>query len=205
MREEHSESLTRPSLLVRLRDGADEQAWRTFVTTYAPLVYGCCRKHGLQDADAADLAQDVLTQIVHSMRTFEYRPERGRFRDWLWTLTQHRVQRFRSRQQKERSIPDPAATFALLSAPGGPDPEWVAEFNAHILRIALQRVRPLFEAATWQAFEGTWRDDRPSLEMAAETGLPIDAVYAAKSRVLKRLREEILLLAEDVPLFVPLG
>jgi RNA polymerase sigma-70 factor (ECF subfamily) len=202
MTEEQSASGTRPSLLVRLRDVADADAWQTFVTTYAPLVYSACRKHGLQDADAADLAQEVLTQVVRSMRTFEYQPERGRFRDWLWIVTRHRIARFEARRRHEVVT---AGAEALVQTAGEPDPAWVADFNAQVLRVALQRIRPHFEAITWDAFEGTWRDDRPAPEVAAATGLPIDSVYAAKSRILKRLREEILILAADVPLYVPLS
>src|SRR5262249_31077933 len=157
---------TRPSLLLRLRDAADAEAWRTFVTTYAPLVYAACRKHGLQDADAADLTQEVLAQTVRSMRTFEYRPERGRFRDWLWTVTHHRVTHLLRRQRQEQLAQNGAADAALLPAPGGADPAWVADFNAHVLAVALQRIRPLFEAPTWRAFEATWGEGRPASEVA---------------------------------------
>ncbi len=77
---------TRPSLLARVRDVRDADAWQTFVTLYAPLVYRYVRQRGLQDADAADLTQDVMSAVARSIRTFEYRPERGRFRDWLRTI-----------------------------------------------------------------------------------------------------------------------
>lgn len=191
---------TRPSLLGRIRDPADAESWAVFVRTYTPLVYGYCRKRGLQDADAADVAQDVLSQVARSIRGFEYDPARGRFRDWLGTLTRHRLARFFARRPRPDAVPD------LDGRPNAadPDPDWDAAFNAQILRAALDRARPAFEPATWRAFELTWQENRPAGEAARETGLAVDAVYAAKSRVLKRLREEVLLLAEDVPQFVPL-
>jgi len=195
---------THPSLLVRLRDAQDAEAWRLFVATYAPLVYGACRREHLQDADAADVAQDVMVQVARTMRTFEYDRGRGRFRDWLWTVTRHRITRFQAKMNQERAVRTSEGADALLMCTMTPDPEWIAEFNAQVLRVALERVRPLFEAATWHAFERTWSQDQPPLEVAAELGLPIEGIYAARSRVLKRLREEILLLAEDVPEFVPL-
>src|SRR5881275_2228178 len=85
---------TRPSLLVRLRDARDELAWSQFVEVYAPLVYGYARKHGLQDADAADLTQDVLQSVAGAVRRLDYDPQRGSFRGWLFTVVRNRFRNF---------------------------------------------------------------------------------------------------------------
>ncbi len=69
--------LTRATLLLRLRDPHDEAAWTEFVDLYAPLVYGYARKQGLQDADAADLTQDVLGAIAGAVSRLEYDPARS--------------------------------------------------------------------------------------------------------------------------------
>jgi RNA polymerase sigma-70 factor (ECF subfamily) len=196
---------TRPSLLVRIKDARDDDAWATFVQTYAPLVYGYCRRRGLQASDAADVVQEVMAKVARSMRAFDYRPDRGRFRDWLGTLT-HRtlLNHLRAGRRAARGeggdepSPEPAE-------PESPGPAWAEEFHARVLRVALERIRPHFEPATWRAFERAWVDGRPAAEVADELGLPIDAVYSAKSRALKRLREEVLALAEDLPLAAPLG
>lgn len=202
MSESESTLHTRPSLLVRLRDAGDGDSWRTFVDIYAPLIYRWCRRHGPQDADAADLTQDVLAEVVRCIRSFEYQPQRGRFRDWLGTVTRRRLGRFFERSGRATAGGD---ALAQCSAAAPPDAEWTAEFNAHILRIALDRIRPHFEAATWRAFELAWIENRSALETADVLGLPIEKVYVAKSRILKRLEEEVLALAEDLPQFVPLG
>src|SRR5437868_3868297 len=83
-----------------------------------------------------------------------------------------------------------------------PGPAWAEEFHAQILRAALDQIRPSFEPATWRAFERVWIDSRPAAEVAIELGVPIDAVYVAKSRALKRLHAAIVELAEDLPLAV---
>src|SRR5947208_6425875 len=83
--------ITRPSLLVRLRDARDELAWSQFVELYAPLVYGFARKHGLQDADAADLTQEVLQAVSGGIRRFDYDPRRGSFRGWLFTVVRNKL------------------------------------------------------------------------------------------------------------------
>lgn len=191
-----SELQTRASLLGRLRDGTDAHSWETFVQVYAPLVYGYARKRGLQDADAGDVAQEVLTEVAKSMRSFEYQPERGRFRDWLGTVTRRRLARFFNKQPVQTLADEPNDTS---------DAEWSSEFQDHLLRVALERIEPNFEPINWQAFCRTWLDHRPAPEVAAELGITPATVYVAKSRGLQRLREELLALAEDMPQFVPLG
>src|SRR5262245_44373845 len=89
---------TRASLLVRLRDPRDGDAWRLFADTYVPLVYGHLRRHGLQEADAADVAQEVLTQVARSIGGFDYQPERGRFRGWLGAVVRSKLARFFKQQ-----------------------------------------------------------------------------------------------------------
>src|SRR5437763_1051653 len=86
--------VTRPSLLVRIRDSRDREAWSQFVDVYAPLVYGFARKRGLQDADAADLSQDVLRAVAGAAARFEYDPERGSFRGWLLTVVRNKLRNF---------------------------------------------------------------------------------------------------------------
>src|SRR5579872_5973841 len=91
---------TCPSLLVRLRDSQDHDAWAGFVNVYGPLLYGFARKQGLQDADAADLMQDTLRVVAGAVRQLEYDPQRGSFRAWLFTVFRNQLLRFRSRQDR---------------------------------------------------------------------------------------------------------
>jgi RNA polymerase sigma-70 factor (ECF subfamily) len=205
MEQPSGEDVTRPSLLIRLRDHADAEAWRMFALTYAPLVYAYCRKKGLQDADAADVTQDVLKQVSQSVRGFTYDQEKGRFRDWLRTVARNKVLRFLGRKQNGDAGGLAPAEMVEDVAEGTADAEWADDFHAHILKVALEQIRPRFEEATWQAFERTWIAGAEPRTVATDVGLAIDQVYAAKSRVLKSLRAQILMLAEDLPPFVPLG
>jgi RNA polymerase sigma-70 factor (ECF subfamily) len=198
----HADSGTRASLLVRLRDAADSASWQTFVDTYGPLLYHYCRRRGLQDADAADVTQDAMAEVVRAIRTFDYRPEVGRFRDWLGTLVFRRLARFRERQDRREAAAGSDTTIQQALAPAA-DAEWADEFNAQLLRVALERVQVHFEPSTWRAFERVWLDNVAAPEVARELGVAIANVYLAKSRVLKRLEEEILMLAEDAPQLLP--
>ena len=193
---------TKPSLLLRIRDAGDTLSWGEFTEVYAPLIRGYCLRRGLQDADAADVSQEVLSQVARSIGTFEYEPGRGRFRDWLGTVTRHKIVRFL--EVKGRNVQAgwgdlSAAEFATR----GDDPEWSSAFHARVLESALVRIRDEFESTTWEAFERVWGGDRPAPEVARSLNMTIDAVYAAKSRVLRRLREEVLVLADDLPCGLP--
>ena len=193
---------TPPSLLLRLRDVEDAAAWQTFVDVYAPLIYRYCRRHRLQDADATDVTQEVLTQVARSIRTFEYQPEAAaafatgsarshaiacaascRKRDGRCGPGRRRCGRGPRRGRRARGGHRLDGPIQRAPAAGGPG-----------------CIRPHFEETTWQTFQEVWLHDRPVAAVAEEVGIAVASVYVAKSRVLKRsAQEEILLLAEDVP------
>lgn len=181
---------TRPSLLLRLRDADDAEAWRTFVKIYVPLVYGFARRHGLQDADAADLTQEVLGEVCRSIRSFKYEPARGRFRDWLFVITRRRFGRFLERRARSHAMATTEYELERIED-DRIEAEWQDAFHSRVLRVALERIQPSFQPQTWRAFECVWLENRSAIETATELSLAIDAVYTAKSRVLKRLSEEV--------------
>ena len=85
---------TKPSLLLRIRDATDSASWNEFAEIYGPIIRSYCRRRGLQPTDADDVVQEILTRVARSIGTFEYEPGRGRFRDWLGTVTRNRITRF---------------------------------------------------------------------------------------------------------------
>jgi RNA polymerase sigma-70 factor (ECF subfamily) len=192
-------------LLLRLREPHDVEAWQTFVDIYGPLIYRWCRGRDLQDADAAEVTQEVLLQVCRSIHKFEYRPEHGRFRDWLGTVTQNKIRRFFRKRAGEVPVWNNTDLGNVLErmASAEQDAEWTEQFNEHILATALARIRPHFEEQTWRAFELTWLENCPAAQVAQELGQRTDWVYLSKWRVLKRLQELVQELAEDQPRFVP--
>lgn len=199
MSEQSSYSQTSSSLLLRIRDPQDAKAWETFATTYAPLVYGFCRRRGLQGADADDVTQEVFSRLSRTIRGFQYEPARGRFRDWLGTVVHHEICRFLTRGRRHTG--SGGGENAELEQPvaDAVGPEWEEHFHTHILATALDQIRSQFEPQTWQAFELVWIRDRSSSSVAAELNMNVAAVYVAKSRVLRRLREKVLELSEEIP------
>src|SRR6266481_6560979 len=118
---------TRASLLLRLRDPRDGAAWTQFVDLYGPLVYGYARKQGLQDADAADLSQDVLGAVAGAVGRLEYDPLRGAFRNWLFTVVRRKLSNWRRTRRNRPDGGNHSATDRSLeqcSVPGGVEAEW---------------------------------------------------------------------------------
>lgn len=187
--------LTRVTLLNRLKDGADADAWREFVHLYGPVVYGFARKRGLQDADAADLTQAVLRQVAAHVGSLEYDPRRGTFRGWLFTIVRNRLRDFlRQPRQLYQGSGSPKVQGLLESLPG-PEPEeteaWEREYRLGLLAWAAEQVRPQVREKTWQAFWQTAVDGRPGAEVARALGLTPAAVYLARGRVMARLRAAV--------------
>jgi RNA polymerase sigma factor (sigma-70 family) len=189
---------TRPSLLVRLRDGADADAWRLFVDLYGPLVYGLARKHGLQDADAADLTQDVFGSVAGAVRSLDYDPRRGSFRGWLYTVARNRLRDFQRRQQARGSGDTDVQEFLEEHpAPPEPDPDWDRDYERRAFAWAAEQAKVEFRENTWRAFWLTAVEGRSSEEAGRELGMSLGAVQVAKSRVLARLKEIVRPLLEE--------
>ena len=187
--------VTRPSLILRLRDASDHDAWRQFIDLYAPLVYGFARKRGLQDADAADLMQDVLRSVSGAAGRLDYDPRRGTFRGWLYTIARNKVYNFLDRRRRQvRGSGDTDVREQLESAPannGEDSGEWDRDFELRLFKQASADVNSEFRANTWEAFWKTAVDGQSSEEVAKALKMSVGAVYVAKSRVLSRLRERV--------------
>jgi RNA polymerase sigma-70 factor (ECF subfamily) len=182
---------TRASLLVRLRDPQDESAWIQFVDLYAPLVYGYARKQGLQDADAADLCQDVLSAVAAAVSRLEYDPKRGAFRNWLFTVVRRRLLNWRRAERHRLHAGKDVDTQRLLKqwpAPDAQDADWQTEWEEGLFAWACTQVRRDVSEVTWQAFWRTAIEDQPGKQVARDLGLSVAAVYGARSRVLARLK-----------------
>jgi RNA polymerase sigma-70 factor (ECF subfamily) len=186
---------TSASLLERLRHQGDAADWERLVGLYTPLLRGWLRRHEVPDGEVDDLVQEVLAVLVRELPHFQYDPGRGSFRAWLRTVTAHRLRNFwRSRRHHPPAAggSDPARRLEELEDPhSGLSREWEREHDRHVAHRLLELIEPDFEAATWQAFRRLALDGAPAAEVATELGLSLNAVYLARYRVLRRLREEM--------------
>ena len=186
--------LTRVSLLVRIRDGKNESAWQEFVKLYGPVIFGFARKRGLQDADAADLMQDVLRSVSSAIGRLDYDRSQGTFRGWLFTITRNKVYNFLSaRRVRPQGSGDTTTNMLLNEQPDTDDGSdaWEMEYQRRVASIAMDHVKSEFQETTWQAFWLTAVDGLLAADASKQTGLSTGAVYVAKSRVLARLKQEV--------------
>jgi RNA polymerase sigma factor (sigma-70 family) len=180
---------TSPSLLFDVRDPEDEQAWEEFHARYSPMIRGWCRQWFPREAD--DMVQEVMGELVFIMRTYTYKPEKGRFRGWLKTVTHNLMARLK--RSSKRVFVD---TEALDGAEAGTD-LWErlgAEYDLEVLAKAKENVRGCVEPRTWSAYVETAEQLRRPAEVAKELGMKVGAVYQAKCQVLNLLRQEVKIL-----------
>ena len=181
-------STTSISLLARLRQPGDEQAWQRFVSLYTPLLYHWAKTTGLYGGEAEDLVQDVFAVLVAKLPQFEYNAGQS-FRGWLRTIVTNRCRDlFRRREHRPRATAD-----GHLDGESPDGTQWLAEaeYRTQLAGRALELMRAEFEEPTWRACFECAVNDRPAAEVAQELGLTVNAVYVAKSRVLRRLRQEL--------------
>lgn len=193
--------LTQPSLLVRIRNPGDNEAWSEFVEIYTPMIYRFLRKRGLQDADAGDLTQDVLRAVAGSIDRLQYDPQRGTFRGWLLTTTRHKLYDFLSgRSGQPLGTGDSGMQQILNSVPddnSADSSEWDREYALRVFQWTAERIRREFKQSTWHAFWETCVGGREIPEVAESLRVTVGAVYIARSRVLSRLKQEVQRISED--------
>jgi RNA polymerase sigma factor (sigma-70 family) len=189
-----SSSRTGSVLLLLLNDPTDPQCWGAFVDRYAPKIYGWCREHRLQEADAQDVTQEVLTRLVQKLPTFRYDPYKGTFRGWLKTLTHHAWCDYLESRRRARTGEQNAEAVASLSTLEAREDllQALAEaFDLEVLAEAEARVRLHVSPRDWKIFQELAVDDRPGAVVAGELGMTVSAVLMVRSRVQKKLRQEV--------------
>ncbi len=181
---------TRATLLIRVRDAGDRSAWGQFVEIYTPMLHAYCMRRGLQSADAADVVQDTMRAVARAIAAFEYDPERGTFRSWLYTVARNKLNNHFAKAAREPGV----ARDGLEALPevGEEDRDaWELEYRRQMFHWAAAKVRGQFRAETWDAFWRTAVDDEPVDSVAEALGMKRGAIYVARSRVIARLRETI--------------
>jgi RNA polymerase sigma factor (sigma-70 family) len=181
------------SLLERLRTAPDDAAWRRLDDIYRPLIRRWLQRWPSLDGEAEDVVQDVMAVVIQELPIFQ-RHRKGSFRSWLRTVTAHRaLGHHRTLRGRSRAVgasleecplanlQDPNSELSLL---------WDQEHDRHVLRRLLELIEPMFEETTLAAFRRVVFDEVETARVADELGISVAAVWLAKSRVLKALRQE---------------
>ena len=183
--------------LGRLTGSPTDADWRQLLDVYGPLLRRWLTRTVAAAADHDDLCQEVLMVVVARVNDFDHRGP-GAFRGWLRVILANRVGDYLRRERgRAGGCSDAHARLDELTDPDSPlSRVWDREHDALLAARAMTRVRPDFTEVRWNAFLGQVRDGRPACEVAAELGISKNAVLLAKSRVLRRLREELAGLVE---------
>ena len=185
---------TRETLLLRVRDPSDREAWSEFVAIYRPVLYRLARRRGLQDADAQDLAQRVLISVAKVVAEWNVDPNRGRFRTWLSKVARNAVIDAFRRIRPDAACGGTSVVARLETQQAGQDlapDELNTEYRRELFRRAALAIRSDFTELTWQAFWKSTVENQSVDDVAEDLGRSPGAVYSARARVMRRLREEV--------------
>jgi RNA polymerase sigma-70 factor (ECF subfamily) len=181
------------SLLERLRAPGDQKAWLRFVRLYTPLLYHWTRRIGLAQHEAEDLIQDVFELLLRKLPEFRYAPG-GSFRNWLRMVA---LNKWRERRRRAAHFAASSDSMEQIAAPDETGPFEEAEYRRHVVAQALRMIEPEFSSTTWTAFQEHVVGGRDAADVADALKISVGTVYAAKSRVLTRLRRHLDGLLDD--------
>jgi RNA polymerase sigma-70 factor (ECF subfamily) len=180
---------TSVSLIERVR-GREPAAWNRLSAIYGPLVYRWCRRAGLQEADAADVLQEVFRALLTGIADFRPGAASGGFRGWLYGIARHKLADHFRRKARDAAGGEMAGHEPLAPLPDSSTDE-SADDAALVLHAALEQIRPDFDEHNWQAFYRTTIERQAAVDVAAQLGLTPGAVRQGKFRILRRLRQEL--------------
>lgn len=188
---------TQPSLLSRVRDPANDAAWREFDAQYRELIVRYCRARGLQTTDAEDVRQISMANLAKSLRSFEYQPGRGRFRGYLRQVVRSAISRHFGRPEaRMRALDSGVLASVGAEESGGADEIWEQEWIRHHYRLAMDLVRTTFDARSVEVFDRLLAGDAVA-QVAEDYEMTTQAVHKVKQRIRDRLKELIAIQIEQ--------
>ncbi|MFN3191026.1 MAG: RNA polymerase sigma factor [Aureliella sp.] len=182
---------TRESLLIKLRQQNGE-AWQEFLSVYEDAIFQFAKRRGLQEADARDVTQDVLAAVDKRIGDWDFDPEKGRFRGWLFRVAKNiAVDKVVSQSRGVAASGDTVVAKLLSDQPDVELQEttifWV-EHRRKLMHWAARQIKPEVKESSWQAFWKTAIEGEKADKVAGELGIPVGSVYAAKFRIVAKLR-----------------
>lgn len=178
--------------LLRRAGEHDAEAWRRISDLYVPLVYRWARQARLQESDAADIVQEVFQSLASRIQDFRRDQPGDSFRGWLYSITRNKIRDHFRDVARRPDAPGGTEAYAELEALSEETTVGeISQLTADLAHRAAALMKVDFEPRSWEVF---WRvvveNQRPA-DVAADLGMSVAAVHQAKSRVLRRLRQEL--------------
>jgi RNA polymerase sigma-70 factor (ECF subfamily) len=184
--------MTSTTLLDGLRDPHNATRWQQYVGRYRPLLLRFVEGHGVTGEDAEDVVQNALLEFARAYRDGRYQRERGRLSSWLFGILHRQLLKFRERAGRQPSLHvdlEPGGDLFEPTAPPELVAAWEEEWEQAVLSQCLEEIRGEVAPRTYRAFVGFALEGRPAAEVGRELGLSENAVFSAKRRILRRIRE----------------
>lgn len=195
-------SETRVSLIQRLHNLADRDAWNEFWALYQSYLLGVLREQGLQQVDADDVSQEIYLKLRGAMQNFQLDHAKGRFHSWLWRFAFTTAVDWYRRRSKERKFIEKygqqVGNNLLDCSRSQPDSGSQQQHRRMILEYVSSKVRERVKPKTWQCFIQRVQMKRPAKDVAAELGITTNEVHVNASRVLKQLRQKCAEFGEEL-------
>lgn len=186
---------TRETLIQRLPNAGDAEAWVAFLEIYEPLLFRLACARGMQQADAEDFVQEVLAAVNKGIERWLAGSDRGSFRAWLFRIASNLAVNFLTRPKHRRLGSGDSQIARLLeeqpARSGDSSDLFLKEYRREVFRWAAERVREQVSETQWRVFWRTSVEDRPIADVAREFGMSVGSIYIARSRVTKRIRDLI--------------
>ena len=180
------------SLLARARQTSDTESWDRIVALYAPLMRRWLHAYEVPDADADDVVQEVLTVLARELRQFDHNHRNGAFRSWLRRILVNRLREYWRKRDRIDAAGGGEDVYRRLNQLDDPRSRltqiWEREHDGHLVRQLLTMIEPRFSESTQAAFRQLVLEQKKPAEVAANLKLSLNAVFTAKSRVLRELR-----------------
>jgi RNA polymerase sigma factor (sigma-70 family) len=189
---------TRYSLLSRLENWADDESWRVFFEMYWRLIYSVALKAGLNRAEAEEVVQETVICVAQNIQKFKRDRRLGSFKGWLCHLTRWRIAdqlQKRTGLLRGEGAGSPRRYFPLEDLPELADTaatsDWEQEWEAHLLKLAIQRIKQRVSEEQFQLFDLCVTQEWPVPRICQTLGVSRTQVYLAKHRVMRLLRKEV--------------
>ncbi|MDA1229686.1 MAG: sigma-70 family RNA polymerase sigma factor [Planctomycetota bacterium] len=184
---------TRDSLIAQVQNPANREAWEQFTAIYRPVVYRLARTRGLQDADAEDLAQQVLLAIARAIPDWQRNNSQTRFRHWLNRIAKNVILNALTRGAKEPAVGGSGFMNLLrgVTQPDDIESQIELEYRRQVYRQAAEIVRDAVQGHTWSIFVMTIIEGQSTEIVANKMQTTIGNVHAIRSRIMRRLQDAV--------------